>query len=123
MVALMKVLSPRFLLHLEGGVALIVSCLAYAQLGASWWKFAALFLAPDLFMLGYLVKVDVGAKLYNLGHTYVAPFGLFLVAYLAHLPGLFAICAIWGAHIGFDRLLGYGLKYPTTFKDTHLGRL
>jgi hypothetical protein len=27
---------------------------------------------------------------------------------------------IWTAHIGFDRMLGYGLKYPTRFKDTHL---
>lgn len=119
----MKVLSPKSLLHLEGGVALIASCIVYARLGAAWWQFAALFFAPDLFMLGYLVKVDVGAKLYNLGHTYAAPFGLFAVADLTHVPALYAICAIWVAHIGFDRLLGYGLKYPTTFKDTHLARL
>jgi hypothetical protein len=30
---------------------------------------------------------------------------------------------IWVAHIGFDRMLGYGLKYPTAFSDTHLGRI
>jgi hypothetical protein len=27
---------------------------------------------------------------------------------------------IWTAHIGFDRLLGFGLKYSNRFKDTHL---
>jgi hypothetical protein len=60
---------------------------------------------------------------YNLVHTYAAPFILFLFADFIHRPGLFTICTIWVAHIGFDRLLGYGLKYPTTFKDTHIGRL
>jgi len=119
----MKVFSPKLLLHLEGGVVLVAACAAYYQLGASWGKFATLFLAPDLFMLGYLVRLDLGAALYNLGHTYVAPFILFLIAYYAHHPGLFAISTIWVAHVGFDRLLGYGLKYPTAFKDTHFGRL
>jgi hypothetical protein len=120
---MMKLSAPRLLLHVEGGVVLIAACIIYAQLGASWGRFAALFLAPDLFMLGYLANVRVGATLYNLVHTYAAPFILFLVAYFAHMPGLFAICTIWVAHIGFDRLLGYGLKYPTAFKDTHIGRL
>ena len=27
------------------------------------------------------------------------------------------------AHVGWDRALGYGLKLPTGFKDTHLGRI
>ena len=27
------------------------------------------------------------------------------------------------AHTGADRLLGFGLKYPTGFADTHLGRI
>lgn len=118
-----KLSAPRLLLHVEGGVVLIAACVVYAQFGASWWRFAGLFLAPDLFMLGYLANERVGAKLYNLVHTYAAPFVLFLIAYFIHTPGLFVICPIWVAHIGFDRLLGYGLKYPTTFKDTHLGRL
>jgi hypothetical protein len=26
-------------------------------------------------------------------------------------------------HIGMDRALGFGLKYETDFKDTHLGRV
>jgi len=30
---------------------------------------------------------------------------------------------IWAAHIGFDRFLGYGLKYPVAFRVTHLGSI
>jgi len=33
------------------------------------------------------------------------------------------IALVWLAHIGFDRFFGYGLKYPTGFKDTHLQRV
>ena len=33
------------------------------------------------------------------------------------------VALIWLAHIGMDRLLGYGLKYPSAFKDTHLQRV
>ena len=31
--------------------------------------------------------------------------------------------AILLAHVGMDRALGYGLKLPTDFRDTHLGRI
>jgi hypothetical protein len=74
-------------------------------------------------MAGYLFGTKVGAAIYNLGHTYAAPFLLLLGAYFAHTPAVFSICVIWVAHIGFDRLLGFGLKYPTAFKDTHLGKV
>ena len=30
---------------------------------------------------------------------------------------------IWLTHIGVDRLVGYGLKYPTDLKRTHLQRV
>ena len=33
------------------------------------------------------------------------------------------MAAIWTAHIAMDRALGYGLKLPTGFTDTHLGRI
>jgi hypothetical protein len=33
------------------------------------------------------------------------------------------VTLIWIAHIGVDRALGYGLKYPSSFKDTHLQRV
>lgn len=34
-----------------------------------------------------------------------------------------AVALIWLLHIGFDRAIGYGLKYPSSFKETHLGRV
>jgi len=108
-------------LRLEGGAALAASVIGYQTLGGAWWMFAALFLIPDLSMLGYLLNRSVGAFCYNLGHSYLAPAALALAAYLADTPSLYPIALIWTAHIGFDRLLGYGLKYAAGFGVTHLG--
>lgn len=112
--------KPRLLLHLEGAAILILSVFFYRQLHASWLLFAILFFAPDLFMLGYLVNASVGSAIYNFAHTYITPGILLAISYLAAKPQLFPVALIWAAHIGFDRLLGFGLKYPTHFKDTHL---
>ncbi|WP_052951758.1 DUF4260 domain-containing protein [Devosia soli] len=112
--------TPIFLQRLEGLAAMGFGIVAYAFLDQSWLVFALLFLSPDLFMLGYLRSIRTGAALYNLGHSYAAP------ALLA-LGGLFAgeifygLAAIWVAHIGFDRMLGYGLKLDGGFDQTHLG--
>jgi hypothetical protein len=86
-------------------------------------EFFLLFLLPDLLMVGYLFGVGTGAWAYNAGHTYSVSVALWLLAYLGHLPSLTPLALIWAAHIAFDRLLGYGLKYPSAFKDTHLGRV
>jgi hypothetical protein len=108
-------------LRLEGGAVLAASVIGYQALGGNWWVFAALFLVPDLSMLGYLVGRRAGAFLYNVGHTYLSPAALALAAYLTDAPSLYPIALIWTAHIGFDRLLGYGLKYSAGFGVTHLG--
>ncbi len=96
----------------------------YARTGASWWLFAALWLAPDLSMLGYLASPCRGARIYNAYHNYVPPVVLALCALLLNLHGVWlAIALIWINHIGVDRALGYGLKYAEGFGWTHLGRL
>jgi Domain of unknown function (DUF4260) len=115
--------KPSLLLHLEGAVILFLSVFVYHQLHASWLLFAILFLAPDLFMLGYLANVHFGAALYNFAHTLITPAILLAITFFASRPQLFPFVLIWTAHIGFDRLLGFGLKYPTYFKDTHLQRV
>lgn len=74
-------------------------------------------------MLGYLVNKKLGANAYNLGHTYSALILLLLILWLAGLGSYMWLVLIWLAHIGFDRLLGYGLKYETAFSDTHLQRV
>jgi hypothetical protein len=110
-------------LRLEGLAVAAVTVALYARTGASWWLFAALFLAPDLSMLGYLVSSCWGARCYNAIHSYVTPATLGLCALLFHADGLLPFALIWGCHIGVDRLMGYGLKYPAGFGWTHLGRL
>jgi hypothetical protein len=92
-------------------------------IGLRWWLLIPVFFAPDLSMLGYLAGPRVGAILYNAAHSYVAPLALGALA--IHAPGRapFALCLLWLAHIGFDRALGYGLKYGSAFSDTHLGHI
>jgi hypothetical protein len=111
---------PSLLLHTEEAVLLILPLFAYQHLHYSWLLFAILFLTPDLFMLGYLLNVRLGAAIYNLAHTLTLPLALLIIGYIQHWHLAPAIALIWTAHIAFDRLLGYGLKYPTCFKDTHL---
>jgi hypothetical protein len=111
---------PARLLRVEEASLLIACVVLYAHFHFSWLLFTMLFLAPDLFMLGYLANPRTGAALYNLGHLLFVPLALFAVGYNRHRPLLLAIALIWAAHIAFDRLLGYGLKYPAHFKDTHL---
>lgn len=115
--------SVPMLLRAEGFAAAGAAVIAYAMLGAPWWLFAALFLAPDLAMLGYLGGRRVGAHVYNAAHSYLAPAALAGIGALAHLPLLLALAAILAGHIGFDRALGYGLKFAGGFKETHLSRL
>jgi hypothetical protein len=111
------------LLRLEGLVVLAAAAAAYHALGGGWGWFAALFLGPDLSMLGYLAGPRVGAASYNVGHSHLGP-ALLAVVGLATGTDLALLGAlIWVAHIGFDRMLGYGLKRATGFRDTHLGRL
>lgn len=114
---------PRTLLHLEGLAVLVLSLLVYSTLAGSWTQFALLFLTPDLFMLGYLLNKRVGAVCYNLAHTYVAALGIIAIGYFDGSSFLLAFGVIVTAHIGFDRMLGFGLKYPTGFKDTHFQRV
>lgn len=113
-------MSPRFVLRLEGFLVFLASTAAYAATGASWWLFAAALLVPDLFMAGYLANPRIGALVYNLGHTYAVALILGAGAYFLQVSLAGALALIWAAHIGIDRALGYGLKRPTSFHDTHL---
>jgi hypothetical protein len=113
--------AVRMILRLEGLAALVVSVAVYAYWGQHGWGFfALLFLAPDLSLLGYLRGPRVGAAVYNFAHTYVVP-AVLGIAGVLWLGPLFTIALIWSAHIGLDRMLGYGLKLPTAFQSTHLG--
>ena len=112
----------RLLLRLEGLALLAGAAALYGATGAPWWAFALLFLVPDLSMLGYLAGPRIGAAAYNAAHATLGPVALGLVGWLT-APGLLPFALIWLAHIGFDRVLGYGLKYASGFRDTHLGQI
>ncbi len=112
----------RMVLRLEGVAVLAAALLLYAHAGFSWPAFALLFLAPDLSMLAYLAGPRAGAFGYNIMHTYALALACALSGFAGGVPVLTAVGLIWTAHIGFDRALGYGLKYPTGFGNTHLGR-
>lgn len=111
------------LLRLEGLALFAAGVVLYAALGGSWWLFLLLLFAPDLFMLGYLRGPRVGAAVYNLGHVTLVPVLVGLASYALGAPIGVQVAIIWLAHIGMDRMLGYGLKEPTGFQDTHLGRM
>jgi hypothetical protein len=113
-------MNPKPLLHLEGAAVFVASLFAYQWNHGSWLLFALLFLVPDLSMIGYLASARIGSITYNAIHTYVGPLALGGYSLLTgqHLSLLLAL--VWAAHIGFDRCLGFGLKYPSRFKDTHL---
>jgi Domain of unknown function (DUF4260) len=114
---------PTAFLRLEGLVLFGLATFLYALADASWLMFVVLLLLPDVGMLGYIRDNRVGAVVYNAFHTYLPPALLAVIGMLAgaDLPVLLAL--IWFAHIGMDRVLGYGLKYPSAFRDTHLGTI
>lgn len=114
---------PPFLLRLEGAAVLLAAIVLYFWQGGPWWLLLLLLLAPDLSMFGYLAGNRFGAICYNVVHTYVLPLVLALYGVFAGVPLALWLALIWYAHIGADRMLGYGLKYPTAFKDTHLQRV
>jgi len=111
------------ILRLEGLAAAALSAVFYARTGASWWLFAALWLAPDLSFLGYLAGPNWGARIYNAIHAYITPATLAVTALLLHSYAPVPYALIWINHIGVDRMMGYGLKFQNGFGWTHLGKL
>jgi hypothetical protein len=118
-----RFLRPAALLRTEGVALLATRVRLYQRNGGSWLLFGALLFAPDLSMLGYLAGPKVGAAIYNAFHTYAMPAVVGALGMLFASPLAIVVSLIWFAHIGVDRAVGYGLKYPTSFKDTHLQRV
>lgn len=113
-------MDPKTILRFEGIALFGAATVAYFVLGAPVWLFVVLALVPDLSMLGYLAGARAGSSLYNAFHTYVAPIAFGAVGFWTGTTPLVWVALVWIAHIGMDRAVGYGLKYPTGFKHTHL---
>lgn len=114
--------APITILRIEALGVLAAACALYAHQGYSWQTFAIFFLLPDVSMIGYAFGKRVGAALYNVGHSYLIPAMIGAMGLALNNELAMTAAIIWIAHIGFDRALGYGLKYPDAFKHTHLGR-
>ncbi|MFI5225100.1 MAG: DUF4260 domain-containing protein [Candidatus Limnocylindrales bacterium] len=109
----------RSTLRAEGLPLFIAGAAAYGALGGPWLAFIPLLLVPDASAIGYLRGARLGAATYNLAHNLVTAGAVLGLGLWFGIGWLALIGAILLAHIGMDRVAGYGLKYPTTFKDTH----
>jgi hypothetical protein len=115
--------AMRWTLRAEGLVYFLFALAAYHVLHGSWMMFLILFLLPDLSFAAYLAGPRIGAVVYNVMHSTIGPIVLVALGYVTRHPEFSWIALIWFAHVGFDRMLGYGFKYASGFKDTHLGKL
>jgi hypothetical protein len=113
----------KALLRLEGLALFAGTTLLYFLWGGPWWLYVVLFLSPDLSFAGYLAGPKIGAWAYNTMHSTVIPLAMLTIGFGFAPPLVLSLALIWLAHIGFDRVLGYGLKYSAGFGFTHLGRI
>jgi hypothetical protein len=114
---------PRLLLRAEGLVLCAAALALYVREDFSLLALVLLFLAPDLSFLGLTAGPRVGAVAYDAAHTYVGPILLASVSVIVEWDAGVMLGLIWLAHIGIDRALGYGLRYPDAFRETHLQRV
>lgn len=114
-------MKMNLLLKLEEAAIFLVCIYLFSTLNFAWWWFPALLFLPDIGMLGYILNPKIGAYTYNLFHfRFIAAFVAFYsLTYGNDYWKLAAI--ILFAHISFDRMFGYGLKYNDSFTNTHLG--
>jgi hypothetical protein len=114
---------PHLLLRVEGLAVAAAAVVLYFHEDFGWILFVALILAPDLSAAGYAFGPKVGAIAYDVAHTELFAVVLGTVGVVTDSSAATKVALIWLAHIGGDRFFGYGLKYPTAFKDTHLTRV
>jgi len=114
---------PAVFLRIEGAAVFVGAVVLYFNADYQWWLFLALLLAPDVAAVGYLGGPRIGSVTYDIGHFEALPIALAVVGVVTDSDVCIKLALIWLAHIGIDRALRFGLKYPTGFKDTHLQRV
>jgi uncharacterized protein DUF4260 len=115
--------AVRSWLRLEGLAAFIAGLALYGSLGGNWLLVVPLLLLPDASVAGYLANPRVGAAIYNVVHNWALGIVVLGLGFALALPAVQIVGASLIAHVGMDRAAGYGLKLPTAFGDTHLGRI
>jgi hypothetical protein len=115
--------AVRFWLRLEGLAAFAAGLALFGASGGNWLLVVPLLLLPDLSAVGFLAGPRVGTIMYNAIHNWVPGLAVLgLGAWLAS-PAILLVASVLIAHVGMDRAVGYGLKLPSSFHDTHLGRM
>ena len=102
-------------------LALAILAIFLQPIHVAWWLWPFLFLSPDIGMVGYLFNTRIGAWVYNLFHHKGIATMVIFAGYCFHMPWLLLTGLVLFGHSAFDRMLGYGLKYPDSFGHTHLG--
>jgi hypothetical protein len=115
--------AVRSWLRLEGVAAFVAGILLFGISGGGWLLLVPLLLLPDVSAIGYLAGPRVGAFTYNLAHTWAPGFVVLAIGAWLASPVIVLVAAVLVAHVGMDRAMGYGLKLPSSFQDTHLGRI
>ena len=115
--------STRTWLRLEGVAAFIAGLAVFGFAGGPWPLAIPLLLIPDVSMIGYVRGPRLGALTYNLVHNWAIGLAVLGIGAWAGNAGVILAGAILVAHVGMDRAMGYGLKLPTSFQETHLGRI
>lgn len=110
-------------LRVEAVALFVAGVLLYLQLNGHPLWLLPLLLVPDLSMIGYMRGPRLGAVTYNLAHNLATALVVLAIGWFGALAPVALAGAILIAHVGMDRSLGYGLKLPTDFRDTHLGRI
>lgn len=113
----------KTIIKLEELGLFILGIYLFNQIGYIWWCFLVLILVPDLSMIGYAFGNKVGALCYNIAHHRGIAVVLYLFGIYFSNAAMQLLGVILFSHSAMDRMLGYGLKYETGFKYTHLGEI
>ena len=103
--------------------AIAINLLTIYDLGIPAWLWIILFFAPDIGMLGYMINTKTGAFTYNLFHHKGVAIAIAAIGLVFNNEVMVAIGILLFGHSSFDRIFGYGLKFPDNFKNTHLAKL
>lgn len=110
-------------IRIEELAMLVLGIYLFNLLDYDWWWFLVFILAPDIGMIGYLINTEIGAFTYNLFHHRAIAIALYLMGiYLNNQPLQFTGIILF-SHAAMDRIFGYGLKYPDSFSNTHMGKI
>ncbi len=111
------------LTQIEEAFLVVLAFYLFLALHVGWWWFFVLFFVPDASMVGYLFNPRAGAIMYNAVHLRAVSITAYILGGVLGIAWLQALALIVFAHSSFDRIFGYGLKYPDAFQHTHLGMI